>query len=183
MESREWNTQLDALVYRIQRADKQALSALYNIAGGKLLGIIVRIVVDRSEAEEVLQEVFIKLWQQKKPLPKEGSAWPWLCVVARNAALDRFRQLKRRPHISTDEDSHLVDAFFSDITSEFDQDGSMSINHCLEKLKENARESIVLSYVQGYSHSELAEKMSAPLGTVKAWVRRGLQELKLCLEA
>lgn len=179
----EWNTQIDALMYRIQRSDKQALNTLYDIAGGKLLGIITRIVVDRHESEEVLQDVFIKLWRQAKQLNREGSAWAWLCVMTRNSALDRLRKLKRHPHVSTDEETHLADAFISDNIVDVDQESRLAMNHCLQQLKEQARKSILLSYVQGYSHSELAEKMSAPLGTVKAWVRRGLQELKLCLEA
>lgn len=183
VENIEWNAQIDALIYRIQRSDKQALSTLYDIAGGKLLGIIIRIVSDRHESEEVLQDVFVKLWQQAKQMSGEGSAWAWLCVITRNSALDRLRKLKRHPHVSTDEDPFLLDTFMGENLTEDSQENTMAVNHCLQQLKEQARKSILLSYVQGYSHSELAEKMSAPLGTVKAWVRRGLQELKICLEA
>jgi len=179
----EWNAQVDALIYRIQRSDKQALNTLYEIAGNKLLGIIIRIVVDRHESEEVLQDVFIKLWQQSGKFANEGSAWGWLCVMTRNSALDRLRKLKRRPHVSTDEDAQLIDTFMGDQGAELGHENRLAVNHCLQQLKAQTRKSILLSYVQGYSHRELAEQMAAPLGTVKAWVRRGLQELKLCLEA
>lgn len=179
----QWSAQIDALIYRIQRSDKQALNTLYDIAGNKLLGIIIRIVADKHESEEVLQDVFVKLWQQSDKFTREGSAWAWLCVMTRNSALDRLRKLKRHSHVSTDDQEHLIDTFISDNVVDIDADSRLAVNHCLQQLKAQARESILLSYIQGYSHRELAEKMSAPLGTVKAWVRRGLQELKLCLEA
>lgn len=175
----QWNAQIKALVYRVQKQDKQALQLLYSEAGSKLLGIIVRIIPDRAEAEDVLQEVIIKLWQQAKKYSGEGSAWGWLCVMTRHAALDRLRKLQNRPHISSDEHEGLMDG----LISELDEANNHSVNHCLQQLKQDMRKSVLFAYVHGYSHSELATKLGAPLGTVKAWVRRGLQELKQCLEA
>ncbi|MCV2403190.1 sigma-70 family RNA polymerase sigma factor [Marinomonas sp. C2222] len=178
MENSQWNTEVNALLFRIQTQDKLALKQLYELTSSKLLGLIYRIIKDHAEAEELLQEVFIKVWHQADKYRGEGSALAWLCVMARNASLDRLRKAQKHPHISTDEHQE----FISSLTEEFDESSNIALNRCLYKLKEQARESVLLSYVHGYSHSELAHKMAVPLGTMKAWIRRGLQELKLCLK-
>ena len=178
MNNSEWNSHVNALLYRIQENDKRALQTLYNLTSAKILGIISRIIVDTSEAEDVLQEVFIKLWQQANQYHHNGSAWAWVCVLTRNSTLDRLRKLKSHPHISTDEDNGLLDS----LIHEYDQPTNIDLNRCLYTLTKQARKSVLLSYLHGYSHSELSIKMSVPLGTMKAWIRRGLQELKLCLD-
>lgn len=175
----QWNRQISPLIYRIQQHDKLALRDLYSLAGNKLLGIIMRIVKDRHDAEEVLQDVFIKLWDRAQQYSGSGSAWGWLCVLTRHAALDRLRSSERHRHESTDEDQQLL----TQLVSDWDITDEHSIKRCLQGLKVDMRQSILMAYVYGYSHSELAVQLEAPLGTVKAWVRRGLQELKLCLTA
>lgn len=180
MDNLEWNRNVDALLYRIQRQDKIALQSLYQLASAKMLGLIVRILNDKPEAEDVLQEVFIKIWQQASQYESTGSAWGWICVMARNTTLDRLRKVQKHPHISTDNDDTSFDE--ESYEGEHNPD-NLALNKCLDALKVEAKKSVLLSYIHGYSHSELAEKMSVPLGTMKAWIRRGLQELKLCLEA
>ncbi|MGH1486477.1 MAG: sigma-70 family RNA polymerase sigma factor [Cellvibrionaceae bacterium] len=175
----EWSAQVDQLLYRIQRRDKLALKALYDIAGTKLLAIVGRIVRDVHEAEDVLQDVFVKIWQQSEKYSGAGSAWGWLCALTRNAALDRLRSLSAHPHISTDEESHILQGLFA----EQNLSDSHSIKRCLSGLKEQPRKTILLSFVYGYTHGELVEQMATPLGTIKAWIRRGLQELKQCLSS
>lgn len=177
MDKSEWNSHVNVSLYRIQQGDKQALQDLYTLTSAKTLGIITRIVSEKYEAEDVLQEVFIKIWQQCNQYSHSGSAWGWICILTRNCSLDRLRKLKAHPHISTDDKSSLLDT----LISEYDQPNNIDLNRCLYTLTEHARKSVILSYVHGYSHSELAEKMSKPLGTIKAWIRRGLQELKSCL--
>lgn len=154
----EWSAQVDPLLYRIKQQDKPALRALYDMASGKLLGIIVRVVQDRSEAEDVLQEVFVKIWQQAGKYTGAGSAWGWLCVLARNAALDRLRGLNAHPHISTDDDDSLLQSLFQ----EHNFTDNHSIKHCLTQLKEQSRQAILLSFIHGYSHGELVTQMSNP---------------------
>jgi RNA polymerase sigma-70 factor (ECF subfamily) len=175
----ERNALVKALIHRLQQGDKQALQMLYDETSSKLLAIVLRIVNDKSEAEDVLQEIFIKLWQKADKYSGSGSAWGWLCVSTRNAALDRLRKLQRHPQLSSDEDESLLD----DLVKNCQSNDNHAINHCLHELKQDMRQCVLYAYIHGYSHNELAEKLSAPLGTVKAWVRRGLQELKLCLEA
>ena len=180
MADADWINQINPLITRIQRKDKLALNTLYDIGGGRMFSIILRIVKDRAEAEDTLQEVFIKVWEQSNKYRGTGSAWGWLCVLTRHAALDRLRSLNAHPHVSlnNEDESALERLFTTDNTSD-----SLSINRCLGQLKTQTRQSVLMSFVHGYSHSELANEFSAPLGTVKAWVRRGLQELKKCLAA
>lgn len=175
----EWHHQANALLFRIQKQERQALAFLYELTSAKLLSLIFRIVKDESEAEDVLQEVFIKIWLQANQYSGKGSAWGWLCVMARNSSLDRLRKVQKHPHVSTDEDEELLNSFIE----EFDGLTNIALNRCLMTLNEQVRKSILMSYLHGYSHGDLAEKMAIPLGTMKAWCRRGLQELKLCLEA
>ncbi|RDL43528.1 RNA polymerase subunit sigma-24 [Marinomonas piezotolerans] len=179
MDNLEWNRQVNALLYRIQNRDQLALRLLYELCSGKVLGLISRIVNEQHEAEDVLQDVFIKIWNQAEQHNNQGAAWAWICVMSRNSSLDRLRKLQKHPHISTDENDELINALI------YNDDGpdNIALNRCLYALKEQTRSSVLQSYLYGYSHNELAQKMSVPLGTMKAWIRRGLQELKLCLEA
>lgn len=173
----EWIEQISQLLNRLQRQDHSALQTLYQQTAPKLLGMIERIVNDRGEAEDVLQEVFMKVWQQSDKFSGSGSAWGWLCVLARNQALDRVRKLASRQHAPLEDYQRLLDGLIAKEAS-VDVHG---IERCLNKLKEQPRTSILMTYVYGYSHSELVEQLSAPLGTIKSWVRRGLSELKQCL--
>lgn len=174
----KWNSDINQLLTMIKRNDKTALKVLYDEANGKLLGIIMRIIHDRYEAEECLQEVFVKIWEQADKYSGTGSAWGWLCVLTRNVALDQLRRLRAHPHISTDDhDNTLLNTLFN----EEDLNQEHSIRRCLSRLKEQPRQAILLSFIHGYSHGELSAQLNTPLGTIKAWVRRGLLELKTCL--
>ena len=175
----QWNRQVAPLIYRIQKWEKQALKELHTLAANKLLGIILRIVKSHHDAEEVLQDVLVKLWEKAQQYSGSGSAWGWLCVLTRHTALDYLRSDARHRHDATDDDAEALEK----LVSHWDATSSHSIQRCLQHLRADMRQSVLMAYVYGYSHSELAKKMSAPLGTVKAWVRRGLQELKLCLTA
>jgi RNA polymerase sigma-70 factor (ECF subfamily) len=174
----KWNSDINQLLNMIKRNDKTALKVLYDETNGKLLGIIIRIIHDRYEAEECLQEVFVKIWKQADKYSGAGSAWGWLCVLTRNAALDQLRRLRAHPHISTDDDDNSL---LSTLFNEEDLNQEHSIRSCLSRLKEQPRQAILLSFIHGYSHGELSAQLNTPLGTIKAWVRRGLQELKTCL--
>jgi len=175
----DWLTEISSLLRLIQRQDAIAMRRLYDITYPRISGLITRIVHDSHETEDVLQEVFIKIWQQSGQYTGSGSAWGWICVLARHSAIDRLRSLQARGHLSTDESPELLNQLFED---------NEVVNHhwlgtCLKELKPKASNAILLSYVNGYSNSELAQKLSLPLGTVKALIRRGLQELKKCLVA
>jgi RNA polymerase sigma-70 factor (ECF subfamily) len=175
----DWLKQVDQQLYHVQRQDKLALKKLYTLTATKLLGLITRVVNDRHEAEDILQEVFVKVWQQANQYTGSGSAWGWVCVMARHRAIDRLRSLKNRSYESTDELPELLEQ----LTELNDMSDNHWLGQCLQKLKPRPKEAILLSCLKGYSHRELSAELSAPLGTVKAWVRRGLQELKECLAA
>lgn len=183
MVEQHWLAEVNILLRQIQRQDKLALKKLYDLIAEKLLGLIIRIVKDQHEAEDILQEVFVSIWQQANRYTGSGSAWGWVCIVSRNRAIDRLRSLKARSHDSTDELPELLDNLSLAASKERSYTDNRWIGQCLEKLNPQPREAIILSYVSGYSHSELSQKMAVPLGTVKAWIRRGLQELKQCLVA
>jgi RNA polymerase sigma-70 factor (ECF subfamily) len=170
---------INRLIVCIQRKDKQALKALYEQSYRKLLGMIILIIKDQHEAEDVLQEVFVKVWQQADKYSGKGSAWGWLCIMTRHSAIDHLRKLNAHPHQSTDESHELLNSL-SEANNFVDHHW---IGQCLEKLKPQTRQAILLSFFNGSSHSEVSTELAAPLGTVKAWVRRGLLELKECLAA
>lgn len=176
----KFSSQVNDLMHCIQLQEQAAFAELYSLTSGKLLGLIQRILEDRQEAEDCLQDVFIKLWHNARQYTNKGSAWGWLCMVARNAALDKVRQRTSRQNKESDLKHSEM---FEDMFENADVLQQQSIKRCLSKLKASPRQAIMLSYIHGYSHHEITQNMSAPLGTVKAWIRRGLQELKQCLTA
>lgn len=174
---REESIRLSRLFEGVGRGDRLALRELYDATSNRLMGIALRLLKDETEAADVLQEVYLKLWQQKGGYSGYGTVMGWLVVVTRNASLDRLRSRRRkREELRPDPDDSIEDVSVDTATT-------LGIQTCLNQLNDHAQEAIVLSYIHGYSHQELQERLSRPLGTIKAWIRRGLQELKQCLEA
>lgn len=174
---------LDDLLRAVATGDRRAFRTLYQQESPRLYGVAMRMMRSPTAASDVLQEAFLQVWRNADRFdPERGSAGAWLVSLVRYRALDALERSGRE--IPTD-DPNLGDA-----PVEFDPvaaiDGSRdatALRRCLQVLEDKNRQSIVLAFVEGLSHSQVAQRLGTPLGTVKAWIRRGLQNLKSCLEA
>jgi len=175
---------LAALIAACSRSDQTALRRLYDLEGGRLYGIALRIVRRPAVATDVVQDAFLQIWQKAASFdPAKGNAEAWLVTIVRYRALDAVRRNAREvltddPTLGDDRIDATPDALS---LLEGRRDGAR-LRACLETLEEINRRSIVLAFVDGLSHSEIADRLATPLGTVKAWIRRGLASLKTCLE-
>ena len=173
---------LSDLLARVARGERTALATLFESEAGRLIAIAQRIVRRRDLAEEVVQEVFVTLWRKAgKFEPARGSARGWLTTMTRNRALNLLRDDARTDYYDTETlaglgDRHLEALSAFDALAERD-----ALRTCLERLDAPKREAILLCYVTGLNHGEAAATMQAPLGTVKAWIRRGVVSLQECL--
>lgn len=174
--------ELTPLLRAIAAGDRAALSTLYDRTSAKVYGIILRVLRSELDAEEVLQEVFLSVWRNAGRF-EAGRASPitWLCVLARNRAIDRLRrrQLQTAPFetafdVAIDEPSAL------DRLEATQEAGRLRT--CLDELEDRSRLMIEAAFLDGATYSQLAEREGVPLGTMKSWIRRGLQRLKGCLE-
>lgn len=170
------------------RGDRRAFSRLYKATSPYLYALLLRMLKHRGLADESLQEVYIRVWQKAESYdPERGAPMTWLLSIARYRALDLIRQ-RSGPETAADGPMESV-ALYELAGSLHDPESDagtleslQNLQNCLEALSEEQRKSILMAYYEGYSHSELAEFLGAPLGTVKSWVRRGLQRLRQCLE-
>ncbi len=162
--------------------DRKALKRLYDEEVGRLVAVALRIVRRRELAEEVVHDAFISIWQRAGSFdPSLGSARGWIYTVVRNRALNVVRDSRRED--LTDIDT-MVDALDAGavVADAFEQLAHASrLRQCLEGLDAKKRESVLMSYVTGFSHGEIAGRLGVPLGTVKSWVKRGLAALKDCM--
>ncbi|MFC6340311.1 sigma-70 family RNA polymerase sigma factor [Pseudomonas sp. CCM 7891] len=160
--------------------EQQALRQLYEQESARLLGVAKRIVRDNALAEDIVHDVFIKIWNSAGSFdPGKGSARGWIFSVTRHMALNVMRPRGRDVQISEEHEQSLttveqVDFFEYRARSE-------QIYTCLEQLDPARRSCILHAYVDGYSHSEIAQKLGTPLGTVKAWIKRSLVALRECM--
>ena len=167
----------------VAEGNRDALRSVYEMTSAKLLGIILRILPERDVAEDVLQEVFFKVWRRAGRYDRTvASPITWLAVIARNAAIDELR--RRKPHVASEGDTALAE--LADGTQPVDErlcdeQSYEAIRRCLDELAGDQRKSIRLAYFGGLTHTQLAERAEVPLGTMKSWIRRGLQSLKGCL--
>jgi len=177
------------LLERIAQRDEAALKVLYQQVAARLLGVAWRVLQDRSLAEDVLQDVLLGVWNHSTTrLAGQPLTLAWLCVVTRNRAIDALR--KKRP----EEPLHWVEGggeerhhdAESGTPSPMDQllahEDDQRLNLCLAALQSEPRQAMALAFYDGLTHVEIAARMSRPLGTVKAWTRRSLQRLKMCME-
>jgi RNA polymerase sigma factor (sigma-70 family) len=170
----------DALA-RVALGNRDALREVYQLTSAKLFGVVLRISHDREAAEDILQDVYLKVWNRAGRFDAErASPITWLCVIARNTAIDWRRSAgpamfseKAAFHIADDRASapELIEA---------DQDRAR-IFDCLDALEARQSNAIRAAFFEGLTYVQLAEIMKVPLGTMKSWVRRGLIQLKGCL--
>jgi RNA polymerase sigma factor (sigma-70 family) len=184
---------LGSLIALVALRNQGAFKELYDATVGCLLAIIVRLLRDQAWAEEVLQEVYVSVWNTA-PNYSVGKAQPmtWLMAIARNKAIDALRSTESdrktivRPLASADdEDDGLPDVAderagpLEQLVRSIDVE---RLRRCLQGLEAAQRQAIALAFYDGLTHAELAEHLRQPLGTVKAWVRRGLERLRPCLQ-
>ena len=159
------------------RGDLRALRRLYEHDSSRLLGVAMRIARDRALAEDIVHDAFIKIWRGAGSFdPNRGSARGWVFSVTRHLALNGVRNHHREVALG-EEHEYVADA---DDSFEFTA-RSGQIQHCLEQLDPARRRCVLHAYVDGYSHSEIAQKLDTPLGTVKAWIKRSLAALRECM--
>ncbi|MGB1237048.1 MAG: RNA polymerase sigma factor [Pseudomonadales bacterium] len=168
---------INVLVAKIALRDRASFKALYDISNAKLYALVLKMTGDPDLACDILQEAYTKVWlNAHKHNATLGEAWPWLCQVFRNTALDRLRQCSRQPgQIDPATWERLEQA------SQVEPRCDIDLKACIAQLKPEPRQALMYAYLYGYSHRELAELFQQPLGTLKSWIRRAMQELKLCL--
>jgi RNA polymerase sigma factor (sigma-70 family) len=170
----------EAALEACARGERFALNALYQREARWLLGVAQRIVGDRDHAHDVLQDAFLQIWQKAASYQRSlGSARGWIYTVVRHRALDLARRSGREISIGDDLEA-LSDARQSDEHGPAGPD-TTALDRCLDALDERKRDCIVCAFVEGYTHEQIATKLSTPVGTVKSWIRRGLLALKECL--
>ena len=160
------------------RLDRQAFSRLYRLTSPKLYGVALRILKNETSAQDCLQESFISVWRQAGSYRSDRAApMTWLTTIVRNRAIDILR---KQPHdeVSTEAESELASTT-RQLDTAIDR---LSIHKCLAELKPDQRDCMLLAYYEGLTHPELAEQLHLPLGTIKTWIRRGLEQLRQCLQ-
>jgi len=175
--------ELEALLSRCAAGEAAALETLYARVAPILLAILMRMLKRRDLAEDVLQDVFVKVWQQASQFdPIRGRPLAWLVSMARYRAIDLQRAA--RPAVALSEVSLALEPQLqvggSEDTVEVLGSGGLLLR-CLEQIAAPQRRCLVLAYHEGLTHSEIARAVGEPLGTVKSWVRRSLLALRRCL--
>jgi len=171
-----------ALIEAVGNGSHDALKRLYELESRRLYGIALRIVRRPEVAADVVQDAFIQVWENAKSFERErGAGGAWLTGIVRFRALDAVRKLGRE---ALSDDSTLGDeALAPEMVERLDaQAEAWALKRCLGLLDDQQRRCVILAFVDGFSHAEIAERLAAPLGSVKSWVRRGLIALRSCLE-
>ncbi len=176
---------LDALLLAVAAGERQAFEALYRAASPRLFAICLRLLSDRAEAEDVLQEVFVSIWHKAAQFdPARASAPAWLATVARNRAIDRLRAQPARGALAPIEFAdEIADSGATPLQSAAAADDRARLDACLGQLEPRRRTLIRTAFFEGATYEELAERIASPLGSVKSWIRRGLLQLRECLDA
>ncbi|MDJ0978896.1 MAG: sigma-70 family RNA polymerase sigma factor [Erythrobacter sp.] len=170
---------------RLADGDSAALEEIYTATRVKLFGICYRILGDRKEAEDALQDVYVNLWQRADRYdPQRASPISWLATFARNRAIDRLRTGKvRSGAVAVEEAAPLPDEAPLADALLVDAERDAQIHKCLGTLDDRAQTYIRAAFFEGHTYAQLADAADVPLGTMKSWIRRGLLRLRACLEA
>lgn len=175
--------QLRQLLAQCSLGNRQAFETLYRSVSPRLHGIALRFMGRQDLAEEVLQESFVRIWFNASRYEAHLSApLTWMINITRNLAIDQLRKHREQP-LSDGQQDAMTDESPSAHEQLDSEREAHALNRCLDSLEGMQRQSITVAYFQGLSCSELADHLAAPLGSVKSWIRRGMERLRRCLES
>ncbi len=178
---------LMALIERVAARDQVALKVLYDLTSGKLYGLALRVVRSHEAAEDALQDTFLQIWRTAPDYRATLSPpMAWLGLIVRSRSLDLLRRRKvEREHLTDEIDDAMSDTLEGDSANPMDtslaSQQACALHQCLSQLENKQREVVSLAYLRDLSHGELAQQLQLPLGTVKTWIRRGLDQLRACM--
>ena len=181
------DAELMQLLDRIAAHDEAALKTLYEQTSSKLFGLALRVLGHRDWAEDVLQEAFITIWRVAGDYRASLSPpMAWMGLIVRSRALDLLRRRSAdRAHLTHELDDEMAHGIEGDSPNPMDttqaSEQAFALHQCLGRLENKQREVVSLAYLRDLSHGELAEQLRLPLGTVKTWIRRGLDQLRNCM--
>jgi len=175
------NAEIETLITRTALGDRTAFSNLYDKTSGKLLGICLRVLKERSIAEDALQDVYVKIWKNADRYQITGQGpMPWLATIARNTAIDRLRAQKPETDLGYYADVLPAPGLTPEQSVVAASEASRLAN-CLDKLDKEKRSAVTGAYLQGETYRDLAARLSIPLNTVRTWLRRSLIDLRECM--
>lgn len=185
------NRQLTDLLHAVAQGRQAAFQELYTLVSPQLFAVLLRILKRRDLAEEALQDALLSVWRNAASYSAEkGAPMTWLVSICRYRALDSLRRQRRE--VSLDPMLEEIEDGTSELAGLVDEsaDGALiskaeerALDDCMGRLNDGQRSSLKLAYFAGCTHEEIAANLGSPIGTVKSWVRRGLESLKRCLEA
>jgi len=172
----------EVLLRRCAGGDKAAFRQLYDLSAPRLYAVALRITRQTSLAADAVHDAFLQVWQHADRFDADrGSAETWLISLARYRALDLIRRHGRE--IAGVEMPERADEDPDQLERLMRQREGAALGRCLDRLEADKRQLVVLAFTDGLTHAELSSRLNTPLGTVKSWIRRGLQDLRRCLEA
>lgn len=170
------------LIARTAQGDRAAFRALYDATAAKLFGVVIRILQRRDLAEDILQDVYVRIWDRAADFdPERASPITWLASIARNRAIDEVRRaapvrLDDAPEIETFADPGRLPSEHLEVSDELAR-----LQRCLDGLEPERRDMVSLAYLDGLSREALAQRFGKPVATVKTWLHRSLKQLRECL--
>jgi len=175
---------LAAAIVRLAAGDRAALQTTYRLTSAKLFGVCLRILGDRAEAEDVLQEIYLNVWNKAGAFdPERASPMTWLIAIARNKSIDRLRAGRQNRRMdSIDEAVEIADSAPRADAALESSESVTRLHACLAGLEAREQAALRGAFFDGSTYEDLAQRMSVPLGTMKSWIRRAMMKLKACLE-
>ncbi len=177
-------TALETLLAQVALGNREAFGALYRDTANRLFGICLRVLAERTEAEDTLQDVFTTVWRKAAQFDAtRASAMAWLAMIARNKAVDRLRSMPvRHSRASLDLAQDIEDPTASPPQQAQAATDRDRLERCLELLEPGRRSLIRAAFFDGFTYEELATRVQAPVGSIKSWIRRSLLQLRQCLD-
>ncbi|MBO1330801.1 sigma-70 family RNA polymerase sigma factor [Streptomyces sp. VRA16 Mangrove soil] len=174
---------LEKLMAEVEQGDQDAFAVLYDAVAGPVFGTVHKVLRDHAQSEEVTQEVFVEVWRNAAAYrPERGTAITWILTLAHRRTVDRIRSVESAA--ARDHKAALLahtpefDQVSEQVEAHFERE---QLRRCLQSLTEIQRQSVTLAYYQGLTYQQVADRLSAPLGTIKTRLRDGLIRLRDCL--
>lgn len=166
------------------QGDRKAFAELYHETAGKLHAISLQMLRRRDWAEDAVQEAYVRIWHNAGEYQQEkGTVLTWMISIARYRALDMLRAAKSRRENNSDDQHDEPEDEHSPELQLYEERERVRIDRCMDNLEGSQRQAIHLAYFRGLTHIEVCDHLESPLGSVKSWIRRGLERLKRCLES